>query len=201
MSQATLADALTDLCRRAAPGADALPDGELLRRFAEGRDEAAFAALVRRHGRVVWGAAPRRTGDYQAAEDVFQATFLALARRAGRLHGRTSLSGWLYTVAVRLARRAARRAKPGLPDPVPDRRPGPSDELSARELLAALDEELARLPEPFRLAVVLCCLEGLSRDEAALRLGCSFGSLKGRLERGRELLRRRLAARGVSLSA
>src|SRR4051794_956991 len=200
MSQATLADALTDLCRRAAPGADALPDGELLRRFAEGRDEAAFAALVRRHGRLVWGVALRRTGDYQAAEDVFQATFLALARRAGRLHGRTSLAGWLYTVAARFARRSVRRTRPVAVGPIADHRPGPLDALSARELVAAVDNELARLPEPFRLAVVLCCLDGLSRDEAALRLGCSFGTLKGRLERGRELLRRRLAARGVSLS-
>ena len=106
MPHATFTDALTDLCRAAGP--DALPDGDLLRRFAESRDQPAFAALIRRHGRVVWGAAVRRTGDHQAAEDVFQATFLALARRAGRLHGRTSLSGWLYTVAVRLARRAAR---------------------------------------------------------------------------------------------
>lgn len=196
MSQATL----TDLCRRAA-GSDAQPDGDLLRRFSQSRDQTAFATLVRRHGRVVWGAAVRRTGDHQAAEDVFQATFLALARRAGRLHGRTSLSGWLYTVSARLARRAARRAMPAPAGPVADLRPGPLETLSARELLAALDDELARLPEPFRMAVVLCCLDGLSRDEAALRLGCSFGALKGRLERGRELLRRRLAARGVSLSA
>src|SRR5262245_23308478 len=201
MSQANLADALSDLCRRAAVGPDALSDGELLHRFAEARDQAAFAALVRRHGRVVWGAALRRTGDYQTAEDVFQATFLALARRASRLHGRTSLSGWLYTVSVRVARRAVRRANPVSVEPVADPQPGPLAELSARELLGALDDELGRLPEPFRLPVVLCCLDGLSRDEAAQRLGCSFGSLKGRLERGRELLRRRLARRGVSLTA
>jgi RNA polymerase sigma factor (sigma-70 family) len=201
MSQATLADTLSDLCRRAVPGPDALPDGELLRRFAEARDQAAFAALLRRHARVVWGAAVRRTADPQAAEDVFQATFLALARRAGRLHGRTSLAGWLYTVGARLARRAARKAMPVSTAPVREHRPGPLDTLSARELLAALDDEIGRLPKAFRLPVVLCCLDGLSRDEAAQRLGCSFGALKGRLERGRELLRRRLAARGISLSA
>jgi RNA polymerase sigma factor (sigma-70 family) len=201
MSKATLNDALSDLCRRAAPGIDVLADGDLLRRFAETRDQQAFAALVRRHGRVVWGAALRRTGDYQTAEDVFQATFLALARRAGRLHGRTSLSGWLYTVAVRFARRAARRTRPVPAEPVADQRPGPLDSLSARELLTALDDELTRLPKAFRLPVVLCCVDGLSRDEAAQRLGCSFGALKGRLERGRELLRRRLAGRGIALSA
>jgi RNA polymerase sigma factor (sigma-70 family) len=197
MSQATL----SELCRRTAAGPDTLPDAELLRRFAGTRDEAAFAALVRRHGRVVWGAAARRTGDHQTAEDVFQATFLALARRAGRLHGHTSLAGWLYTVGVRLARRAARRPKPVPAEPIPDHRPDPLDALSARELLAVLDDEIARLPKAFRLPVVLCCLDGLSRDEAAQRLGCSFGALKGRLERGRELLRRRLATRGISLSA
>src|SRR5262245_54879081 len=201
MHQATLADALTELSRRAAHGADGLPDAELLRRYAEARDEAAFGALMRRHGRVVWGAALRRTADRQAAEDVFQATFLALARRAGRLHTRTSLAGWLYTVGVRLARRAARR-KPIVPlDHAPDPRPGPVAELSARELLTAIDDELARLPERLRMPVVLCCLDGLSRDEAAARLGCSFHVLKGRLERGRELLRKRLVDRGVSLPA
>src|SRR5262245_62730859 len=114
MRRPPLAAASSDLCRRAAAGPDGLPDGELLRRYAEARDEAAFGALMRRHGRVVWGAALRRTADRQAAEDVFQATFLALARRAGRLHTRTSLAGWLYTVGVRIARRAARR-KPIVP--------------------------------------------------------------------------------------
>ena len=201
MIRTTLADALTDLRRRATPGTDSLPDEELLRRYAQARDEDAFAALLRRHGRVVWGAALRRTADPHIAEDVFQATFLALARRAGRLHGRTSLAGWLYTVGVRLAGRAARRPKPVPLDHSADPRPGPLADLSARDLLATIDDELTRLPERLRLPVVLCCLDGLSRDEAAARLGCSFQVLKGRLERGRELLRKRLASRGVSLSA
>jgi RNA polymerase sigma factor (sigma-70 family) len=202
MPQATFADALTDLCRWAATGPDALPDGELLRRYVDARDETAFVALVRRHGRVVWGAALRRTADRQAAEDVFQATFLILARRARRLHTHTSLSGWLYTVSVRLARKAARRRRTvTLDGDVCDSRPDPLSGLSARELLKTIDDEIGRLPESLRLPVVLCCLDGLSRDEAALRLGCTFGSLKARLERGRELLRRRLARRGMSLPA
>jgi RNA polymerase sigma factor (sigma-70 family) len=201
MPQAHFADAFSDLCRRAAHVPDALPDGELLRRYAEARDEAAFTALLRRHGKLVWGAALRRTSDRQAAEDVFQATFLTLARRAGRLDGRASLAGWLYTVGVRLARRAARRRPVEAIDQAPDPRPGPLADLSARELLTVIDDELGRLPERLRLPVVLCCLDGLSRDEAALRLGCSFQVLKGRLERGRELLRKRLARRGVTLSA
>jgi RNA polymerase sigma factor (sigma-70 family) len=201
MSQASLADAFSDLCRRAASGPDALPDGELLRRYAAANDQAAFAALLRRHGRLVWGAALRRTADRQMAEDVFQATFLALARRAGRLDGQTSLAGWLYTVGVRLARRAARRPPAAAVEHIPDPQPGPLADLSARELLTVVDDELGRLPERLRLPVVLCCLDGLSRDEAAQRLGCSFQVLKGRLERGRELLRKRLVRRGLSLPA
>jgi RNA polymerase sigma factor (sigma-70 family) len=202
MPQVPISDAIAELCMRTVTGIESVPDGELLRRYVDARDEAAFAALLRRHGRVVWGAAMRRTADRHAAEDVFQATFLALARRADRLHSATSLSGWLYTVGVRLARRAARRTKPAaLEHDVADQQPNPLTGLSARELLAAVDDELARLPEPLRLPVVLCCLDGLSRDEAAIRLGCSFGSLKGRLERGRELLRQRLERRGMSLPA
>src|SRR5262245_45698453 len=173
-------------------------DGELLARYAQRRDEAAFAELVRRHGGLVLGVARRQLGDRQQAEDVFQATFLALARQGPRLGRPASLVNWLYTVALRqarntrlaLSRRAARHATLAPPRRAAD----PLAEVSGRELIAVIDEELARLPEAYRLPLLLCAVEGLSREEAAARLGWSAGAVKGRLERGRELLRRRLAA-------
>jgi RNA polymerase sigma factor (sigma-70 family) len=178
-------------------------DGELLRRFADARDGDAFALLLQRHGPMVLGLARRVVGDFQAAEDVFQATFLALARKARAIRRPESLPCWLHGVAFRLAlraRRAHRRAgaetQPRRPLP-----PTPLDELSAREFLAVLDEELHGLPETYRGPLILCCLEGLSQEEAARRLGCSPGSVKGRLERGRARLRLRLEQRGLLLPA
>src|SRR5207245_6694669 len=97
-------------------------------------------------------------------------------------------------------RSRGRRRGQQSPDPL-DPRPGPLDELSARELLAAVDEEVERLPEVYRLPVLLCCLEGLSQEEVAARLGWTPGSVKGRLERGRRMLHDRLARRGLTLSA
>src|SRR5690348_5403412 len=146
-----------------------LGDGPLLDRFARGRDEAAFAELVRRYGPLVLGAARRRLADRHEADDVFQATFLALARRSARLARGGPLAGWLYTVASRLARkaqaRAARRARP--PRPTARTPADPLAEVSGRELLRIVDDELARLPERYRLPLLLCGLDGLARDEAA----------------------------------
>jgi RNA polymerase sigma factor (sigma-70 family) len=184
---------------------DAPGDGELLARFAAERDESAFAALVRRHGGLVLGVARRQLADRQQAEDVFQATFLDLARQAPRLGRPASLINWLYTVALRQARktrlaasrRAARTARLALPPAVAD----PLAEVSGRELVAVIDEELAGLPEAYRLPLLLCGLHGLSREEAARRLGWTAGAVKGRLERGRDLLRRRLEARGLTVPA
>jgi RNA polymerase sigma factor (sigma-70 family) len=183
---------------------DATPDDQLLQRFAATRDEAAFAALVRRHGPMVLGVCRRLLRQEQDAEDVFQATFLVLARRAGAVRRTQSVASWLHGVAGRLSLKArtgaARRsARPlgAVNEPAAD----PPDELSWREVRGALDEELGRLPEKYRAPLVLCYLEGLARDEAAARLGCPLGTLKGRLERGRDLLRRRLTRRGLALSA
>jgi RNA polymerase sigma factor (sigma-70 family) len=177
-------------------------DGELLERFLARRDEAAFEALVRRHGPLVLGVCRRVLRDHHLAEDAFQATFLVLARRAGRLCRRGALAGWLYTVAFRTALRARARAARRLrPPPTPTAGRDPLDEITGRELCALLDEELARLPEKFRLAVLLCCVEGKARDEAARQLGWTGNQVKDRLERGRECLRRRLARRGVGLPA
>lgn len=178
-------------------------DDELLERFVVDRDEEAFAVLLGRHGAMVQEVCRRVLQDPHEAEDVFQATFLVLARQAGRIRRRASTASWLHGVAFRLAHKARLRAERSSR---PDRRPAPTgrnplDEITWREVQEVLDEELLRLPERQRLALVLCYLEGRTRDEAALQLGWSIQQVKGCLERGRERLRQRLAARGLALSA
>jgi RNA polymerase sigma factor (sigma-70 family) len=183
--------------------ADPATDADLVRRFSVGRDEAAFAALVDRHGPMVLGVARRVLGDHHAAEDVFQATFLTLARRAPQLRRSGALAAWLHRTARNFAVSACRAR--GRRDRAEARAPArasgdPLDALSSRELVAILDEELQRLPDVFRVPLVLCCLEGRSHDEAARSLGWSPGSVKGRLERGRLRLQSRLARRGLTLA-
>jgi RNA polymerase sigma factor (sigma-70 family) len=180
------------------------PDRELLRRFAQEHDEAAFAVLVRRHGPMVLHVCRRHLGNWHDAEDVCQAVFVVLAAKAAARHWQESVANWLHQVAYNLARKAraaaARRcAREGRADVRPPG--GPEDEVTARELRAALDEELARLPEKYRAPLVLCYLEGATRDEAAQQLGWPLGTLKSRVERGRQLLHGRLVARGLTLSA
>src|SRR5262249_34467274 len=152
---------------------------------------AAFAALVRRHGTMVHAVCRRVLRDPHAADDVFQATFLALASRAGNPSWRESVGGWLHVVAHRLALRApahARRRR-RYEDRAGASTPGdPLEEITGRELCVALDEELGHLPVHCRAPLVLCCLEGATRDEAAQRLGWSLAMLKRRLARGRALL-------------
>jgi RNA polymerase sigma factor (sigma-70 family) len=183
-------------------------DAHLLERFIRRRDEDSFAALVGRHGPMVRGVCRRLLADAHTAEDCFQATFLVLARRDASVRPREALAAWLYGVARRVAlkARSASARRPARPLPSgglapADPRPDPLDQLTARELLSALEEEVARLPEVHRLPVILCCLEGLCQEEAARRLGWTHGSVKGRLERGRARLRARLAKRGLSLPA
>jgi RNA polymerase sigma factor (sigma-70 family) len=178
-------------------------DRQLLQRFVAGRDQEAFAALVRRHGPLVLGVCRRVLGDAHDAEDVFQATFLVLARKAGSIRQPEALPGWLYGVAYRLALKArgaaARRRlleKKVAVNPAAE----PAD-LTWTELRAALDDELQRLPARHRVPLVLCYLEGKTQDEAARQLGWPRGTLKRRLERGRELLAARLSRRGLDLSA
>jgi RNA polymerase sigma factor (sigma-70 family) len=187
------------------PDGDTAGDPELLDRYAHGHDQAAFAVLVRRYGPLVLGVARRQVADPHRADDVFQATFLALARSAAVLGGRPAVANWLYTVALRQARKArgrdARRQSAELSAPARPEGADPLAEITGRELLRVVDEELARLPDRLRLPVLLCCVQGLSRDEAARRLGWSDGSVKGRLERGRRRLAARLAARGLAPSA
>ncbi len=185
---------------RAAEDSDAV----LLERYIHQRDEAAFAALVARHGAMVLRLCRRVLGDVHEAEDAFQASFLLLARKGHALKQPEALPAWLYGVARRVALKArgqltSRAAS--LHEALLDPRPDPLTQLRARELLDILDEEVNRLPTAQRSAVISCCLEGRTREEAASMLGWTAGSLKGHLERGRHRLHTRLMKRGIALSA
>jgi RNA polymerase sigma factor (sigma-70 family) len=188
----------------AAPAANPPSDRDLLDRFVARRDEAAFAALVERHGAMVLGICRRVLRHAHDAEDAWQAAFLVLARKAATIRRKDALGAWLhgvaYHVATNLRRDLARRGA----HEVPLREVGQADaagDVTWRELRAVLDEELARLPERLRAPLVLCYLEGRTRDEAARQLGWGLGTIRGRLERGRRLLRARLRRRGLDLSA
>ena len=190
--------------RRALPGrcAGGLTDGELLGRFVAARDEAAFEALVRRHGPAVLGVCRRVLGDAHDADDAFQAAFLLLVRKAGSVLKRESVGSWLYGVAYRtsLAARTARlrrRARERQVDSMPHPAVFPAEPLDWHVLL---DREIARLPERYRAAVVVHYLEGWDQKEAARRLGVPLGTLSSRLVKARLLLARRLARSGLSLS-
>jgi RNA polymerase sigma factor (sigma-70 family) len=177
-------------------------DQELLQRFVAARDEAAFATLVRRHGPMVLRVARRTLQNEHDAEDVFQATFLVLSRKAQTVRRRESLASWLYGVAYRLAlktRATAGQRRNRERRVTKQTASTPLAQITLREAQAILDEELNRLPEKFRVPVVLCCLEGLARDEAAHQVGWPASVLKSRLEQARERLRQRLVARGLTL--
>jgi RNA polymerase sigma factor (sigma-70 family) len=184
--------------------ANALADGVLLDRFVAGGDQAAFTALVDRHGPMVLGVCRRVLRRAHDAEDAFQAAFLVLARKAPSIRKKDALASWLHGVAYHAAanlRRAESRRGALLPLQNEATQADPALEVSWREVRAALDEELALLPQRYRAPLVLCYLEGRTRDEAALLLGWSDGTLRGRLERGRDALRARLIRRGIGLSA
>jgi RNA polymerase sigma factor (sigma-70 family) len=192
--------------RRLLPEWAAASDAELLGAYACRRDEAAFAAIVRRHGPMVLGLCQRVAGEWHAAEDAFQATFMALARQASTIRRPEALAAWLFGTARRIAGHAraaaVRRAAAALPGAAElvERRPDLLDQITARELMTILDEEVERLPEAHRAAVLLCCFDGKPLDDAARQLGCTLGALRGRLERGRARLHARLARRGVTLA-
>jgi RNA polymerase sigma factor (sigma-70 family) len=192
-----------------------LTDGQLLDRFAAGRGgragseadtdteaEAAFTALVERHGPMVLGVCRAVLGDRHDAEDACQATFLVLAHQAGLIRRRDSVASWLYGVARRVALRARRRAARRRElERRRQARVGPAEPVAPppAEPWPELYEELDRLPEPFRAAVVLCDLEGHSYEQAAGILRCPVGTIQSRLARGRERLRGRLERRGAPL--
>jgi RNA polymerase sigma factor (sigma-70 family) len=187
-------------------------DGQLLDSFITARDETSFATLVLRHGPLVLSVCRRVLGDRHDAEDAFQAAFLVLARKASAIRKRDSVGSWLFGVAYRLASQlrlqtARRRRHEQNRDASGNdfgegraMRADPASESSDREVRAVLDSELARLPEKYRSPVVLCYLEGRSNTEAAELLGWAVGTVKSRLTHARQLLRTRLARRGVSLT-
>lgn len=179
-----------------------LADDALLARFFQARDEAAFAHLLARHGPLVLGVCQRILGNSSDAEDAFQATFLVLVKKGRTLSEPERLANWLYGVAQRTARKikfqAASRSKwerQAIPMQSTDQ-----GAMTYQELRAILDQEISQLPEKYALPLVLCYLEGKTNAQAAAHLGWPEGSMSRRLSRARELLRSRLAKRGLALS-
>jgi RNA polymerase sigma factor (sigma-70 family) len=199
MADTPLQPVLTHLRRLA--GADAA-DQHLVERFAAARDEAAFEVLVRRHGPMVLGVCRRLLVDPADVDDAFQATFLVLVRKARTLADPGRVGAWLHGVACRTARearsrRAWRATRERQVDALPER---PATVSADNERRGLVDEEVGRLPEKYRVAVVLCELQGHSREQAAQLLGVPEGTLSSRLARARDLLRDRLTRRGVTLA-
>jgi RNA polymerase sigma factor (sigma-70 family) len=179
-----------------------LSDREVLGRFVDARDEAAFEALLARHGPMVWNVCRRILRHPDDADDAFQATFLALAFQASRLRIGDSLGPWLYRVASRVAararadrRRRADRERSGvaIPEPEPER----GEAAGLEEIGRAIHEELAGLPERLRAPMVLCYLEGMTHEQAARQLACPVGTVRSRLARARDRLRGRITRRGL----
>src|SRR6516162_11768011 len=176
----------------------------LLKCFVTEKDEAAFAALMKRHGRLVFAVCRSVLDQEQDAEDAFQATFLVLARMASSIRKGNSLASWLHGVALRTAlkaraamntrRRIERHARTLTPEQ-------PASEAAFRELQAILHEEVGRLAEKYRAPFVLCCLEGKSRSEASEELGWKEGTVASRVAQARKLLEARLLRRGIALPA
>ena len=201
------AAAVVDL-PRPVPAKDAelqkLSDEELLGRFFRAREEAAFGALLARHGPLVYGVCRRILRNASDAEDAFQATFLVLVRKGATLQQPGRLASWLYGVAHRTARKAlAKAARRSESERQAREMPSQSEmsDMTFDNLRSLLDEEIAQLPEKYSLPLVLCYLEGKTNAQAAAQLGWPEGSMSRRLSRARELLRSRLAKRGLTLSA
>jgi RNA polymerase sigma factor (sigma-70 family) len=183
--------------------AGTLSDGQLLGRWTADRDEAAFELLVRRHGPMVLGVCRRLLGHVQDAEDAFQATFLALVRKADAIHKQAAISSWLYKVAYRVALRARTRSasRPVCSARLEDVAGAPVQDYLWSDLRPVLDEEVSRLPRCFQDVFILCQLEGKTNEEVARQLGCPLGTVVSRLSRARERLRTQLVRRGLTLSA
>ncbi|MGH7171158.1 MAG: sigma-70 family RNA polymerase sigma factor, partial [Gemmataceae bacterium] len=185
-------------------GDDTLSDAQLLERWDKQRDEAAFEVLLWRHGAMVLSVCRRLLRDSHDIEDAFQATFLTLVRKGTSIRRPEALAAWLYRVAYRIALRMrdetaerARREQSG----VEMLTGAEADEPTARDLRAVVDEEIDALPERYRQAFVLCCLEGKTHAEAARLLDRPTGTVSCWLKRGRERLRERLTQRGFAPAA
>lgn len=173
-------------------------DDALLGRFLSDRDEGAFAHLVARHGPMVLGVCRRVLRDDHAADDAFQATFLVLAKKAAGVRPPGVLGPWLYGVAFRTALKArGREARRRAVEHEYATRNATHHTPDSGDLRPVIDEQLNALPEKYRLPLVLCGVQGLGKHEAAERLGLPEGTVSSRLARGREMLRDRLARRGV----
>jgi RNA polymerase sigma factor (sigma-70 family) len=180
-------------------------DSELIERFLAGQDEseAAFRVLIQRHGPMVLGVCRRILGDEHAAEDAFQATFLILVKKAEGLQDRGLLTNWLYGVALRVSQKERARGvrRRIVERQVAERAPRIAGGSEPAELRLLIDQEIRRLPERYRVPLLLCHVEGLRHDEVARRLGCPVGTVESRLSRAREQLRTRLARRGLAPTA
>ncbi len=184
------------------PAAAGPSDAELVARFSATRDESAFELLVWRHAPLLQRVCRSVLRDQHAAEDATQATFLALARKAGTFTGRGTVVGWLYRVARRVSVRLAKqRARHPLASTELDRVPAPDGLPAPTDGAGPLCEEVDRLPERYRVPVLLCFFEGLTHTEAARRTGLPVGTIAGRLSRAKALLARRLSRRGGALAA
>jgi len=185
------------------PNGHGWSDAQLLQCFLANRDEQAFTVLVERHGRMVLSVCRHVLHQAQDAEDAFQATFLVLAQSAAKIRHDTSLASWLYGVAYRTALKARTQMSKR---PLHESKAGkmghtePELELAWQELQAVLAEEVNGLSEEHRAPFVLCCLEGLSKSDAARQLGWKEGTLSGRLTETRKLLQQRLSRRGLTLA-
>ncbi|MFO0877774.1 MAG: sigma-70 family RNA polymerase sigma factor [Gemmataceae bacterium] len=194
MSTAALHSLIARVRQLTDPSASHQSDRMLLEAYTQAGQQEAFAALVRRHGRLVFGICKRILRHDADAEDAFQATFLVLANKAGHVRWQESIANWLYSVALRVARQAqVRQARRRRHEQLAHEcRPTTSSGETTPEALGLLDCEIQRLPQHYRAPLLLCHLEGLSPEEAAARLGWTVGSVRGRLHRARELLRDRL---------
>jgi RNA polymerase sigma factor (sigma-70 family) len=198
MPTSPLSAVIQHLTADVAPGADGMTDAELLAQFLSSRDDNALAALVRRHAPMVWGVCGRLLHNHHDAEDVFQATFLVLVRKAADVPSE-AVANWLYGVARQIAvRLRATAAKRGRRETQVADMPEPAvEEVRDTDWLSVLDEVLSHLPDRYRGVIVLCDLEGMTRKEAARQLAIPEGSVASRLARARAMLAKRLIRRGL----